>query len=629
MHPSIQDLGSDIAETIREPFLLLDASLTVVAANKPFYQTFQVNERETLDRRVYDLGNSQWDILRLRNLLEEVLPKNAFLEGFEVEHVFQTIGRKIMILNARRLVRNEGRADLIFLCFEDATEIRKAESYRRLFEAAYDGILILNVANGKITDTNTYLPSLLGCSQGDLLGKELWEIGLFDNAAAGRSVFQKLSKEGRIRFDELPVRTRDGRQLDIEFVCSTYTVGDSNLIQCSLRDVSYRKLAEKALRQAENQLRQAQKSESIGKLAGGIAHEFNNLLTAINGYCALCLMHASGNPGLRDYLAEIQKAGERAASLTAQLLAYGRRQMLAPKSINLNAILTGMVNILNVAIRDSINLDYALDPELGTVRMDAGQLEQALLNLVMNAREAIANEGKIIIETRNVKLDEGYAAQHPTVFPGPYALLSVSDTGCGMDEQVKSQAFDPFFTTKGLGTHKGLGLSFVHGVVTQSGGHVFAYSEPGMGSSIKIYLPLTEYIAAEGEAPDDTGLIGTETVLIAEHEAMVRDYAKKILEMQGYRVLVAEDGEKALALAKASEQNIDLLITDLFMPGMNGKDLANVVVQSRPNIRLLYMSGYTNEIILHHGLLEKGAFFLQKPFSNWRLSKTVREALTA
>jgi two-component system, cell cycle sensor histidine kinase and response regulator CckA len=629
VHPSIKDLGVDIAGTIREPFLILDGNLAVVAANKPFYRAFAAGEKETVGKRIYDLGNGQWNIPDLRTLLEEVLPDNAFFEGFEVDHAFPDIGRQTMSLNARRLSREEGHAELIFLAFENVTERRKAESYRRLFEAAYDGILIMDLGNGKITDTNAYLPALLGCGKEDLLGKELWEIGLFENEAAGRYVFKKLAAEGKIRFDDLPVKLKDGRQLDVELVCSSYAIGQENVIQCSLRDVTYRKTAEKALRQSEKQLRQSQKMESVGKLAGGIAHEFNNLLTAINGYNALALAMVDPKDVLHGYLDEIQKAGDRAATLTSQLLAYGRKQMLAPKRVNANAIIKGMSNIFNMVIREGIVLDYDLAPDLGTVNMDAGQLEQVLINLVVNAREAIPGNGRIIIETRNVELDEAYAILHPSVLPGSFALLCVSDTGCGMEEDVKTQVFEPFYTTKGLAVSKGLGLSFVHGVISQSGGHVFAYSEPGMGATFKIYLPLAPDPADGRHAPDGAGLTGSETILVVEHEDMIREYARKILETQGYRVLVAEDGEKALTLLEGKREPIHLLITDVFMPGMNGKVLADRVTQRDSGIRVLYMSGYPDEIILHHGLLEKDANFLQKPFSTWRLSKTVREVLDA
>jgi PAS domain S-box-containing protein len=627
MHHSINGLGVDIAETIREPFLILDAGLHVIAANKPFYQAFKTTEPETVSKRVYDLGNGQWSIPKLKSLLEEILPHSSFFDGFEVEHVFPGVGRRTMRLNARRLSNSEGRPELIFLAFENVTEQKKAESYRRLFEAAYDGILILSLDNGRITDTNAYLPTLLGCSQEDLVGKELWQIGLFENEATGQYVFDKLVSEGKIRFDELPVRTKDGRNLDVELVCCAYPVGEERVIQCSLRDVTYRKEAEKAIRQAEKQLRQSQKMESVGTLAGGIAHEFNNLLTAINGYNALCLSLTKPDDILHGYQTEIQSAGERAAALTAQLLAYGGRQMLAPRRVNINDIVKGMSNILNMVIRQGIDLEYHLDRDLGLVNMDAGRLEQTLVNLVSNAREAIPHDGKIIISTQNVELDEVYVGNHPTVFPGPFVLLCVSDTGCGMDEDVKMKVFEPFYSTKGLPVNKGLGLSFAHGVISQSGGHILAYSEPGMGSTFKIYLPRFS-VSMEGRPSGNlSGFTGSETILIVEHEDMVREYAKRILETQGYKVLEALNGEKALSLMNGLEGPVHLLLTDVFMPGINGKVLGDRMKARHSRTRVLYMSGYTNEIILHHGLIGPDAPFLQKPFSTWRLSKTVREVL--
>ncbi|MBI4483969.1 MAG: response regulator [Acidobacteria bacterium] len=381
----------------------------------------------------------------------------------------------------------------------------------------------------------------------------------------------------------------------------------------------------------EEQLRQAQKMEAIGQLTGGIAHDFNNLLTVINGYADLSLARLPEKDPAHKHLEEIRKAGHRAASLTHQLLAFSRQQILEPKVLDLNAIVVEMEKMLRRLIGEDIELACALAPDLGRVKADSGQIEQVIMNLAVNARDAMPQGGKLTIETANVELDEAYARNHVAVRPGAYVLLAVSDTGCGMDKEVQSHLFEPFFTTKEPGEGTGLGLSTVYGIVKQSGGNIWVYSEPGHGATFKIYLPAVEEVVAvaspEGARPLAMG--GSETILLAEDDEPVRNLARQILEMHGYTVLEAQNGREALEICKRHEGPIHLMVTDVVMPQMSGRDLADRAAQLRPGIKLLYLSGYTGKAIVQHGVLEPGVAFLQKPFTPDALARKVREVLDA
>jgi len=368
----------------------------------------------------------------------------------------------------------------------------------------------------------------------------------------------------------------------------------------------------------------------MGKLSGGVAHDFNNVLTVISGYTELAQTMVPAKGPLRDTLAEILKAGERATGLTRQLLAFSRQQILAPKVLGLNAIVSDMHVMLARLIGDSIFIREDLDPGLGRVKVDLVQMQQILMNLVINARDSMPNGGVITITTRNTGLDKEYAGQHPEAEPENYVMLSVRDMGTGMDPDVKARVFDPFFTTKQMGKGSGMGLATVHGIVGQSGGHIMVESSPGKGSDFRIYLPRT---AKEEERPVEAPVAdaltdrGSETVLLAEDEEMVRTLVRTLLEWYGYTVLEAESGAAAIALAKTHQGPINLLLTDLQMAGMTGRALGENFIHLRPECRLLFMSGYTDDIIAQQGLIEKGNRFIQKPFTPTQLARAVREAL--
>jgi two-component system cell cycle sensor histidine kinase/response regulator CckA len=392
-----------------------------------------------------------------------------------------------------------------------------------------------------------------------------------------------------------------------------------------------RKRAEEALHASEEQLRQSQKLEAVGQLAGGVAHDFNNLLTVITGYSDLTLRRLDNESPFRSSLEEIKKAGERAASLTRQLLAFSRKQVLQPKVLQLNAIVADVDKMLRRLIGEDIDVLTVLEPSLGQIKADPGQIEQVILNLAVNARDAMPQGGKLTIETANVYLDNQYARRHTAIQPGNYVMLAVSDTGCGINAETQVRMFEPFFTTKEQGKGTGLGLSTVYGIVSQSGGHLWVYSEVGRGTTFKIYLPRVDGVTEGDEACDTPAELpqGRETVLLTEDEEQVRQMIRMILEMSGYRVLEAASGEEALAIYKQHEGQIDLVMTDVVMPQMSGRELAQSLEVLHPGIKVLYMSGYTDDAIVRHGLLDQEIAFLQKPFTPDVLMRKVRGVLDA
>ena len=383
--------------------------------------------------------------------------------------------------------------------------------------------------------------------------------------------------------------------------------------------------------QLEMQLLQAQKMEAVGRLAGGVAHDFNNLLTAIFGYSDLLAEELAANsPALAD-LQEIRTAATRAAGLTRQLLAFSRQQVLQPVVLSINDVIENIESMLRRLLGEDIELETHLAPDVGNAKADPGQLEQVLMNLAVNSRDAMPTGGKLTVETANVTLSNDYAEAHRPVAPGDYVMLAVSDSGVGMDGAIKARLFEPFFTTKEVGRGTGLGLATVYGIVKQSGGHIWAYSEPGHGATFKVYLPRVQSPIEElkKEVPATGTLEGTETILLAEDEELLRPLARALLAKLGYRVLEASNAAAALELARTHPGEIHLLISDVVMPGQSGLQLARQLAPGRPNMKVLFMSGYTDEAIVRHGLLDPGTNFLQKPFTPAMLAKKVREVLDA
>ncbi|HEY3231073.1 MAG TPA: ATP-binding protein [Roseiflexaceae bacterium] len=416
---------------------------------------------------------------------------------------------------------------------------------------------------------------------------------------------------------------KDGTIIEVEITSHGLVFAGKRARLVLAHDITERK-------KLEAQFLQAQKMESVGRLAGGVAHDFNNLLTAIVGNLELALeLLPPDHPACAD-LQEIEKAAERATSLTRQLLTFARTQTIAPRVLNLNYLIDNMDKLLRRLIGEDIDLVTLPSPDLAPVRADPGQIEQVIVNLAVNARDAMPEGGKLTIETRNIVLAQSYARQHVGVTPGPYVLLAISDTGTGMDEETQRRIFEPFFTTKEKGRGTGLGLATCYGIVKQHGGHIWPYSEVGHGSTFRIYLPQVDEPIEVRTRPDALGTLshGTETVLLAEDETAVRVLAARVLRDRGYTVLEAADGDEALRLAREhGDATIDLLLTDLVMPHLSGRALVEQVAGIYPGVKVLFISGYADNAVVHHGRIDAGVEFLHKPFSPSTLARKVREVL--
>ena len=520
------------------------------------------------------------------------------------------------------------------LAYSLATAIENARLYERMQQLAIfnqsivqsmaEGIAVED-AEGYFTFVNPAAEAMLGYEPGELIGQHWTAIIPPDQQPIVHAADERRRHGVSDRY-ELELVRKDGSRLPVLVSGSPrFENGRFTGTLAVFADIS-------ELKRLESQLIQSQKMEALGRLAGGVAHDFNNLLTAIIGYSEFLLQELNPYDPRRGDVEEIKKAANRAAALTRQLLAFSRKQMLQPQVLNLNTTVSNLEKMLRRLIGEDIELVTVLDPHLGRVKADPGQIEQVIMNLAVNTRDAMPQGGKLTIETRDVLLDEDYARQYADVQPGSYVMLTMSDTGTGMDEETLSHLFEPFFTTKDVGQGTGLGLATVHGIVKQSGGHITVYSEPGLGTTFKIYLPQTEEASTTTSLPltRPAALQGQETILLVEDADMVRDLARRTLTFRGYTVLEAHDGEEALRLSTQHEGPIHLLVTDVVMPGgISGRQLAERLMATRPEMRVLYMSGYADDAIVRHGLLEPGMAFLQKPFAPDILALKVREVLDA
>jgi PAS domain S-box-containing protein len=506
--------------------------------------------------------------------------------------------------------------------------LRQSElNFRSLVTNAPYGICRCD-STGKTLDVNPAFLAMLGYSSSEqLIGRHIYD--LYADTEQWFNLADSLRASVPFKGVAADWKRKDGTTTVVRVSGRSVSNGREGGVVFELfaEDVTER-------RALEQQLRQAQKMEAVGRLAGGIAHDFNNLLMVISGYTEFLLERLGSAPDLRAPAQEIASAAERASSLTRQLLAFSRKQMLAPKIVNLNDVVTENIKMLTRMIGEDIDLVMVPGPNLWAVRADSGQIEQVIMNLAVNARDAMPSGGKLTIEITNVTLDDSYARVHAPLQPGDYVMVAISDTGAGMDTETQSHIFEPFFTTKGpKGT--GLGLSTVYGIIKQSGGYIWVYSEVGRGTTFKIYLPRVASMGQALTAPVASTVQhhnvepGTETVLLVEDEANLRYLARQYLEKQGYKVIEAADGAVAMQIAVAHEGIIHLLLTDVIMPGMNGRELAQRISEIRPNVKILYMSGYTENVVGHNGMLDAGVRLLQKPFNLRDLKSKVREVLDA
>jgi len=484
---------------------------------------------------------------------------------------------------------------------------------------------------GRITNVNHTDPEMLGYTAEEMIGQFMWKFNVEEEIARPQILAKLAGTLPPGRNLERTYRRKDGTTLPVLIEDRLILDEKERIkgIRCTIQDITERKRVEQEMAALQEQLRQSQKMEAVGQLAGGIAHDFNNLLTVIKGCAQLSLMELKEDDYLRGNIGQIQNAADRAADLTRQLLAFSRRQILEFKVLDLNTVIKGMEMMLRRLLNEDIELITSFAEDLKKVKTDPSQMEQVILNLSVNARDAMPKAGKLIVETANVELDEDYARTHVAVTPGKYVMLSVSDTGMGMTPEVKERVFEPFFTTKEKSMGTGLGLSTVYGIVKQSKGNIWVYSEPGEGTTFKIYLPQADEPLEEvREKSKNVGVPrGSETIIVVEDNEGVRKLVTQVLEMKGYRILNAANGDEALEICEKYKEPMHLMLTDVIMPGMSGRELAERVLVLHSKMKVLYMSGYTDNFIAHHGILEKGISYLQKPFSVEKLAKKVREVL--
>ena len=591
-------------------------------------------------------GWRRWEAIG-QNLADLIIPPR-YREAHErgLRHFMDTgegpvLNRRVELTGLRRdgtefpaelsispLKRGESYVFNAFL--SDITERKRAEDIRvrlaSIVESSEDAI-ISKTLDGIVTSWNKGAERTFGYTADEVIGKPIGFLLPQERVEEESLIIERVKQGEHVTHFETVRRRKDGKDIHIALTISSIEDGAGMIIGFSkiARDITEQK-------SLEAQLRQSQKMEGVGQLAGGIAHDFNNLLTVINSYSAMVLGELDfSNPFARNGIEQIKEAGHRAATLTRQLLMFSRQQVLEPKVLDLNEVVSNIAKMLRRLIGEDITQILCLHPALGRIKIDPGQMEQIIMNLAVNARDAMPLGGQLTIETENVELDNAYARTHALVQPGSYVMLAVSDTGCGMDMDTQARIFEPFFTTKGVGSGTGLGLATVDGIVKQSGGNIWVYSELGKGTTFKIYFPRVEQTAElpePGAAPAEL-LRGSETVLLVEDDEMVRALAQAILERYGYDVLAARIVHDALRFAQEGAAQISLLLTDTIMPGMNGPDLAKRVQSARPEIKVLFMSGYTDKVISCTAALESGTAFLQKPFTPQTLTRKVHEVLNS
>jgi PAS domain S-box-containing protein len=528
------------------------------------------------------------------------------VKPFEMTHLTATVEQA---LHKRRL----------------AEALRESEEqYRLVTENIADAVFLLD-SDSRLVFSNRSAELITGYAEPELRGRSILSLLTPESGDRLRAELAR-ARRGRspARFVEVQFARKDSRLLLAELHVTGVIKDGLSIGQLGVaRDISER-------RNLEEQLRHAQKIEGIGRLAGGIAHDFNNLLTAIGGRCYLLLRQLPEDSPLRGNVEIIKGATDRAARLTQQLLAFSRKQILELRVLDLNAIVAGIQPLLRRMIGEDIEVTALAEPDLGQIKGDPGQIEQVLMNLAVNARDAMPGGGRLIVETANVVLDETYARTHSGVEPGPYVMLAVSDTGHGMDAAVQARIFEPFFTTKEIGKGTGLGLATVYGIVKQSGGHIAVYSEVGHGSTFKVYLPRVDgpLLAEEAPGPEAPAPRGWETVLVVEDDEALRTLAREVLTLEGYTVIESGQPADALARMERHEGPIHLLLTDVVMPQMSGIQLAELLRAARPGLKVLFMSGYTDGAMVRRGVLQGGTHLLNKPFTPDGLTRKVREILT-
>ena len=598
---------------------------------------------QTADQVIAALERGPWDIIVGDNSMPGFSGTEALAlvrsRGLDVPFIFVsgTMGEDLAVTALEAGAGDAlAKGDLRRLVPVIRRELREAvgRRTRREIEATYKALveqapvgIYRSTPAGRFLSVNAALLGILGYSQRDEVLALDMSRDVYADADERRRLVEQDTYTNQV-YEELEAtwKKKDGARIRVQLSVRAQrnAAGAVEFYETFVRDITNQ-------RQLEAQLAQSQKMEAIGRLAGGVAHDFNNLLTVILSYSELLLEDVPADSGIRDDLTQIRKAAQGAGELTRQLLAFSRQQVLQPRVVDLNAAVSGIERLLARVLREDIQLRCTLGADVGTIRVDPGQLEQVIMNLAVNARDAMPNGGMVTIETANVELDDAYLEAHPIAKPGlgvsHYVMLAVTDTGIGMDAATQARIFEPFFTTKDIGKGTGLGLATVQGIVQQSGGFIWVYSEPGHGTAFKIYLPRVDEPASRADDVPAQDARGTETVLVAEDVAAVRAVTREMLRRYGYTVLEAADGAAALRLAAEHPAPIHLLLTDVVMPDVNGRDLADQLARARPNVKVLFMSGYTDDAVVRHGVLRQGIAYLQKPFTPRSLAGKVRAVL--
>lgn len=637
-------------ESAQDAIFLMNKGGISMECNPAAQRFFRCSEEEIIGKNLFDFSPERQPEDKSSKMESENLIRLVFERGsLRFEWVFETNGGELLDteVSLNKIPMN-GSVKMIAVV-RDIREQKQAQQMlrkeREHLAAVLDGSPIPSFmvnCQGEVILWNRACEGFTLMRREDIVGKPMDLTPLFGGKSlpvladlvlnrSEEEILKRYAEKGLRRYEPLSEAFEskgyiivEGQKKSIRIIAARVKDSGGNLIgviQCA-EDITREE-------ELQKQFLHAQKMEAVGRLAGGIAHDFNNILTVIMGYADLLLMCLAHDEQLLQKVGEIKKAGERASSLTHQLLAFSRKQILQPKVLNLNTVISNMEEMVRRLIGEDIFLFTVLDPEVGSVRIDPGQLEQVIMNLAVNARDAMSQGGRLTIETANVELDETYARQHVGVRPGRYVMLAVSDTGIGMDPETQAHIFEPFFTTKDMHKGTGLGLATVYGIIQQSQGHIWVYSEPSKGTTFKIYLPRIsedaidfESVSSLTESPH-----GTETILLVEDDETVRAIVSESLRMNGYTVLESGNGKDAFRISGQYNAPIHLLISDIVMPGTDGCELAKQLTVSRPNMKVLFISGYTDRSIVHNGILEHGTAFLQKPFSLEVLARKIREIL--
>jgi PAS domain S-box-containing protein len=643
-----ESMALELARTLKADYTLIGElhgeetrSVRTVAAvaDGELVDSFEYDLTGTPCENVMDRGKCSYPSNVADLFPEDVLLRQMATQGYVGVPLFSSSGAALGIMVAlyRSQLANSDLAESILQIFSArvASEIERMRSeealrerdqqYHSMLQSTMDGFMVMD-RQGNILDVNETYCRMLGYERRELLAMAISDFEGLEHFEETKHHRQRIIDTGHDRFETCH-RGKDGVLLEVE-VNVTYLADLGGRFYAFVRDLSERKQAEAERARLEEQYHHAQKMEALGQLTGGVAHDFNNLLQVISGNTDLARLDLEAAHPAHEALAEVTRAGERAARLVSQLLLFSRRQIMQPEHLNLNEAVTDLLKMLGRVIGEHVHLRWHPATQLGVIHADRGMIEQALVNLCVNARDAMPDGGTLTIETREEVIDEAYCATHSEARPGRYALLSVSDTGCGMDRELLERVFEPFFTTKERGKGTGLGLATVYGIVKQHDGLVEVYSEPDHGTVFKLYWPVSETVPQQVPSVEEAPVEGgTETILLAEDDEMVRNLARRILEREGYTVLAAENGTEAVALFEEHGTEIDLAILDVVMPGMGGREAYERMRTVQPGLRALFASGYSEDAIHTNFVLDQGLTLIQKPFFRKPLLRAVREVL--